>query len=130
MGKLNVEKELSLEEVIEGKLPGLITLKFCEEKGALRVRMDFVDKVLREMRWVPKGGMRIRFRLSDREEELKDCDFYGWARVYKVSEEEEWVKHHLSIGGLQCIIYVKGTKLEVSKGEKVYIGMKLVDRRA
>ncbi len=69
-------------------------------------------------------GYRIRLSLDNvRDENYRtNWDVYMWGKVYYISQDTV----RISIGGL--ILELKGYKDPVSLGEKVYIGLKIVER--
>ena len=69
-------------------------------------------------------GLRVRLCLDNVKDPdyRKNWDVYMWGKVYYVSQD--MVK--ISLGGL--ILEIRGFSGPVSLGEKVYVGLKIVDK--
>ena len=120
-----MERRLVVDKLYRGELPGLVVLELKDRKGGISVRLDLTEGILREMKWKPEGG---EVALSILKEDVggEDFKFYAWGRVYELKEVDGSYKYYISIGGLQLLLSLKGERIRLNKGDKVYIGMKVI----
>ena len=120
-----MERRLIVDKLYKGELPGLVILELKDREGGISARLDLTEGILREMRWKPEGG---EVELSILKEDVggEDFEFYAWGRIYGLKEVNGSYRYYISIGGLQLLLSLKGERVRLNKGDKVYIGMKVI----